>query len=374
MQASIKWTLLALISLLSSCKHSPTMPAPPLVIEAAHVASEKLHQEREFISTITANYSATIQPRITGYLTSSSFANGMPVKRGQLLFTLDASEQQANRLYAEANLSSAQAKAAEAKRNYERAIPLARINAISQMQLDQYTAENAAAKAAVKASMQSLNNARLEESYTKIYAPINGIISSSAAHIGDYVGIGTEFSTLTTIQNIDTVAIDLALPMSEYLTLSGRNSLSYENKRLLSNIRLTLADGSEYPLQGFYKYTRQSIAGALGTIVIVVGFPNPQYALKDGQFARVRTRIGVPKQEIIVPQSAVQQEQNITSVWIIRPDSTAQFRKVTTGETYGLYQIINEGVEEGEIIALTGLQKLRNGVKVVPTIKHTKDE
>ena len=374
MQHTLKLALFALMLPLYSCDNQHKSHPAPLTIKVAHARCEMLHEEREFISTISANYYATIQPRIASYLTSSTFDNGMPVKRGQLLFTLDASEQRANRLSAEANLSSAQAKAVEAKRNYERAIPLARINAISQTQLDQYTAENVAAKASVKAAVQSLANARLEESYTKIYAPIDGIISSSKAHIGDYVGVGTEFTTLTTIQNIDTVSVDLALPMNEYLTLSGRNTFSYENRNLLSDITLTLADGSTYPLQGFYKYTRQSIAGALGTIVIVVGFQNPDYALKDGQFARISADIGSAKRKIVVPQQAVSQEQNIASVWIIRPDSTAEFRKVKPGRTYGSYWVIDEGVDEGEVVAMTGGQKLRNGVKVMPITEVSSNE
>lgn len=374
MQTSPKWVVITAVTLLYACKNQTKEPIAPLSVDAVYAESEMLYTTREFISTIKANYSATIQPRIASYLTSSSFENGMPVRRGELIFTLDASEQRANRLAAEAELSSARAKAVEAKRNYERAMPLARINAISQTQLDQYTAENVAAKAAVRAALQSLNNARLEESYTKIYSPINGIISSSSAHIGDYVGIGTEFATLTTIQNIDTVAIDLALPTSEYLASSGRNALSYENRGLLSDITLTLADGSAYPLQGFYKFTRQSIADALGTIIIVVGFSNPDYALKDGQFARVKARIGASAQKVVLPQRAISQEQNISSVWVIRPDSTVEFRRVTTGKTHGIYQVIDSGIKEGEMVALTGHQKLREGAKVTPIIKSRENE
>ena len=374
MQASLKWAIFIALSLLYSCKNNHKNREIPIVVEAVEAKAEMLHTTRSFISTISANYSATIQPRIASYLTSSSFENGMPVKRGQLLFTLDDSEQRANRLAAEAELSSARAKAVEARRNYERAIPLARINAISQTQLDQYTAENVAAKAAVNSSLQNLANARLAESYTKIYSPIDGIISSSNAHIGDYVGIGTQFATLTTIQNIDTVSVDLALPMNEYLTLSGKSDFSYENSDLLSDITLTLADGSRYPLQGFYKFTRQSIAGTLGTIIIVVGFHNPNYALKDGQFARINARIGSPKRQIVVPQQAISQEQNITSVWVIRPDSTAEFREVKLGSIYGSYQVIDKGVNNGEIVALTGGLKLKNGAKVTPKSKSASDE
>lgn len=363
----VKLSILLLVATLSiSCKQQAKTLSEPISIEVATVKGEKLPYTKEFIAPIGANYSATVQPRISGFLIASSFENGMPVKRGQLIFTLDDAPQRANRLAAEAALSSAKAKAVEAKRNYERAIPLARINAISQMQLDQYTAENLAATASVKSAEQNLRNARLDESYTRIYAPISGIISASAATAGDYIGPGTQFSTLTTIQSIDTVAVDLAIPMREYLLSSGRKAFSYKNANLLSDIRLRVADGSEYPEKGFYKFTRQNIASGMGTIVIVVGFRNPDYALKTGQFARVSASIGGDKARIVIPQSAVSQIQNISSVWVIRADSTAEYRKVALGETSGGWWIVESGVSEGEVVATTGLQKLHNGMKVIP--------
>lgn len=366
----VKLSILLLVATLSiSCKQQAKTLSEPISIEVATVKGEKLPYTKEFIAPIGANYSATVQPRISGFLIASSFENGMPVKRGQLIFTLDDAPQRANRLAAEAALSSAKAKAVEAKRNYERAIPLARINAISQMQLDQYTAENLAATASVKSAEQNLRNARLDESYTRIYAPISGIISSSAATAGDYIGPGTQFSTLTTIQSIDTVGIDLAIPMSEYLAVSERKAFSYDNASLLSDIRLQVADGSEYPEKGFYKYTRQSIASEAGTIVLVVGFRNPDYALKVGQFARVTASLGADQERIVIPQRAVSQIQNISSVWVIRPDSTAEYREVKLGSTAGEWWIVESGVEKGEVVATTGLQKLHNGIKVSTTNK-----
>ena len=352
-----------------SCKPHAKNDSEPISIEVATVEATKLPYTKSFIASIAANYSATIQPRISGFLLSSSFRNGMPVKRGQLIFTLDDAPQRANLLAAEASLSSAKAKAVEAKRNYERAVPLARIDAISQTQLDQYTAENASAIAAVKSAEQALRNARLDESYTRIYAPISGIISASAATAGDYIGPGTQFSELTTIQNIDTVGVDLAIPMSEYLAISGRKAFSYDNASLLSDIRLQTADGSEYPEKGFYKYTRQSISSEMGTIVLVVGFRNPDYALKAGQFARVTASLGEDRECIVIPQRAVQQIQSISSVWVIRPDSTAEYREVQLGNTAGEWWIVEQGLNKGEVVATTGLQKLRNGEKVSVSTK-----
>ena len=360
---------LSLVLLFSSCKHHSNARTEPLVVEVARVESKMLPYTKEFVATISANYSATVQPRISGFLTSASFRNGMPVKRGELLFTIDDAPQRANRLAAEAALSSARAKAVEAKQNYERAIPLSRINAISQMQLDQYTAENLSAIASVKSAEQALRNAQLEESYTRIYAPISGIISASAATAGDYIGVGTEFSTLTTIQNIDTICVDLAIPMGEYLSTSGRKEFSYDNASLLSNIRLRVADGSEYHESGFYKYTRQSIASQAGTIVLVAGFRNPNYALKDGQFARITASIGKEQERTLLPQRAVTQIQNISSVWVIRPDSTAEYREIKLGSTSGEWWIVESGVAPGEVVATMGTQKLRNGMKVSPTTK-----
>lgn len=365
MYAKFELTLITLLALCSiSCKQQAKSNIEPISVEVATVEAKSIPYTRTFIAPISANYSATIQPRISGFLRASFFKNGMPVKRGQLIFTLDNAPQRANRLAAEAALSSAKAKAAEAKRNYERAIPLAQINAISQMQLDQYTAENLSAIAAVKSAEQNLRNARLDEGYTRIYAPINGIISSSAATAGDYIGPGTEFSTLTTIQNIDTVGVDLAIPMSEYLAVSGRKAFSYNNDSLLSNIRLRIADGSEYPEEGFYLYTRQSIESEMGSIVLVIGFRNPDYALKVGQFARVSASLGADTERLVVPQKAVSQTQSISSVWVIHPDSTAEYREVKLGNSIGEWFIIESGVEEGELVATTGLQKIRNGMRV----------
>ena len=366
MKVFIHFVILLLTATFSiTCTHHKAeTESAPLAIDVARVESKRLPYVKEFIAPISANYSATIQPRIAGFLVRSSFRNGMPVKKGDLIFTLDDAPQRANRLAAEASLSSSKAKAVQARRNYERAIPLARINAISQTQFDQYTAENLAAIASVKSAEQTLRNARLDESYTRIYAPISGIISSSAAVAGDYVGPGTQFSTLTTIQSIDTIGVDLAIPMSEYLAVSGRKSFSYDNATLLSDIRLQVADGSEYSEEGFYQYTRQSVTSEMGTIVLVIGFRNPNYELKTGQFARVSATMGADRERIVVPQRAVSQVQNISSVWVRRPDSTAEYRTVELGNTIGEEWIVQSGVEVGEMVATTGLQKLRNGAKV----------
>ena len=172
----------------------------------------------EFIGYLASNFDAVIQPRVNGYLLTKQFANGMPVKRGQLLFTIDPDQLSTSMLAAEAALQSARAQAVEARNNYDRAVPLARINAISQSQLDQYTAQYKAAEATVRSAEQTLSNARMNVGYTELRSPIDGIISNTRRRTWATTwGPGTQFSVLTTISNIDTLTVDVAIPMSQYL-------------------------------------------------------------------------------------------------------------------------------------------------------------
>lgn len=365
----LKTSILLITLLLStSCHHSTSSKESPshMQVEVVAAQSNMLRSSKTYISKIGANFSAVIQPRITGFLTEKHFDNGMPVKKGDVIFRLDGKTQRANLLAAQAALESAKAQSVEARNNYERAVPLAKIDAISKAQLDQYTAQYIAAEASVNSAIQALRNARLELDYTEIRSTINGIISVSKAHIGDYVGPGTQFSVLTSIENIDTIGVDLAIPMKEYLSLTNRKSFTYENDSLLHNIKLYLADGELYPYVGSYNYTKSAVADSMGTIIIVISFPNPNYLLKSGQFARVTTDVGIAKESITVPQSCITQTQDIASLWIIRPDSTAEYRKVTLGNVVDSCRVITSGIEAGEEVVVGGGMKLRNGMKVIP--------
>ena len=349
--------------LLYGCKSSHKQSAETPTVTIAKVVAEKRVTHRTFISTLQPNYIAIIQPRVNGYLVTKHFSNGMPVRRGDILFKIDPRQQRANMLAAKANLATAQAQAIEAQNNYNRAVPLAAIDAISQAQLDQYTAQYEAAQASIASAEQQLNNALLEVEYTTITATINGVISASEAYVGDYVGPNTKFATLTRIENVDTLCCDVAIPMAQYLQIAGRKSFTYQNKDLLSDITLTLADGSIYPYKGSYSYTKSAVADTEGTIIIVVCFPNPDYLLKSGQFARVEAAIGSAKELLTIPKTALNQIQGIESVWIVDADSVAHYKQVKSVEAIGS-NIVIEGLTAGQNVVIGGGNRLINGQKV----------
>lgn len=347
-------------------RRKPQTQTPVLTVETVEARLDSLPQRVEFVGYLTGNANAVIQPRVNGYVRKVGFANGMPVKRGDLLFLLDGDLLRTTQLSAEAQLESARARELEARNNYERAVPLAQIEAISQTQLDQYTTAYAAARAAVRSSEQTLRSARLEVGYTRILSPIDGIVAATAVHEGDYVGPGTQFEVLTTVSDLDTLSVALSIPMAQYLALGGAAGPLFDNAGFLSDIRLYLADGSLYPYPGSYYYTHKDVASTQGTLSISVNFPNPEQRLKAGQFARVRAQAGKPAPRIVVPQRCVSQAQGVNSVWIVRPDSVVEFRRVELGDTYDDLWCVESGLDAGEQVLATGLQKVRSGQKVAP--------
>lgn len=360
-------TLLGALLLISSCKSDKkSAENSPLAVPVVTVEEVEMAQHMEFIGYLQSNFDAVIQPRINGFLLSKHFDSGKPVRRGALLYRIDPTQLSTAMYAAEASLQSARAEAIEARNNYERAVPLAAMNAISQAQLDQYTAQYRASEASVRSAEESLRNARLNVSYTEIRSPINGIAGSSKAHIGDFVGPGTEFNVLTTLSNTDTLSFDVALAMNDYLRLTNNRTEIYNNEGLLSAITLTLDDGHRYPLEGFYSHTRKDISSSTGTLLLVVKFANPEGELKAGQFARVGCDIGARRPALLLPARAVSQAQGVNSVWVVRPDSTVHYRSIELGAQRDSMWVVRSGLQPSERVVLAGRQKLHEGMKIHP--------
>lgn len=353
------------------CMGGARRAMPELTLKAAVVTVDTVPNVMTFVGRTTAGRSYIIQPRVSGFLIFSDFDNGMPVKKGQLLFEIDPEPYQILVAESLANLRSAQAASVEAQSTYNRSVPLAKMNAISQSQLDAATANLISAKEAVNAARAELKNAKLNLSYTKIYAPDDGIVSVSAANDGDYVGLGTAYADLTTVNFNDTISVTISMPTSEYYRVAGRERPSYLNDSLLSDIRLYLADGSLYSEAGYYKYTRQSIDPESGSILIQTGYPNPNAMLKAGQYARVTANVGRPDVVTTVPAVALTVVQGVYNVFVVNEQQEVEYRAVVPGRTYGDRWVVNSGLAAGETVLVEGLQKVRSGQKVnVTTTKQ----
>lgn len=369
-QLTILVLSLVLISCGSTKSTKPSVPA--LRVEVARVVGERVVMPMRFQTLIYSNYDATIQPRVSGYLLTKEFSKGLPVEKGQVLFTLDAAPIRLSVLSNRAALASAETALAEAKNNYRRAVPLARIDAISKSALDQYEAAYASAEAQVELARSQLEESLLQLDYTTIISPISGIIDDTGATVGDWVGVGTSYSVLATVSNIDEIGVHIQIPFARYFEVRGGGeedkTPSYDNSTLLSNIRLHLPDGSLYPFEGTYAYTKREAGDQTGTIIIVASFPNPEKLLKVGQSAIVTADVGSPEGVVMVPQQAVVQTLNKASVWVVDSSNKVTFRPVVVGEKFGTHWIVEEGLAAGERVATSGLQHLQSGMTVIASM------
>lgn len=343
-----------------------TPPLPRVEVEMA--VQERVVMPMRFQTLLYSNYDATIQPRVSGYLLSKQFSKGLPVAKGQVLFTLDAAPIRLSVMSNRAALAAAQTALLEAENNYRRAVPLARIDAISKSALDKYKAAYASAEAQVELARAQLDESLLQLDYTTITSPIDGIIDDNGATVGDWVGVGTSYSVLATVSNIDEIGVHIQIPFGRYFEARGRGedaTPSYDNSTLLENIRLYLPDGSLYPYKGTYSYTQREAGDQTGTIIIVASFPNPDRILKVGQSAVVVADVGSPEGVVMVPQQAVVQTLNKASVWVVDKESRAEFRTVEVGDKFGTHWIVDRGLAAGEMVVTSGLQHLQNGSRVI---------
>lgn len=365
-----KFTIFALALLLAACGGAKKgVEAPPVPRVAVAVAtSQRVVEPMRFQTLLYSNYDATIQPRVSGYLLSKQFSKGLPVEKGQVLFTLDAAPIRLTVASNKAALAAAKTALLEAENNYRRAVPLARIDAISKSALDKYKAAYASAEAQLELAQAQLDESLLQLDYTTISSPIDGIIDDNGATVGDWVGVGTSYSVLATVSNIDEIGVHIQIPFARYFEARGSakdKTPSYDNSTLLENIRLHLPDGSLYPFEGTYAYTKREAGDQTGTIIIVASFPNPDRILKVGQAAVVTADVGSPEGVVMVPQEAVVQTLNKASVWVVGKDNKVEFRPVVLGSKFGTRWIVEKGLAAGEMVATSGLQNLHNGTKVV---------
>lgn len=366
METKIHIPLYLAISILLSACHRETKSNIDIVheVEVGVVVRDTIPTRYSSIGYVDAVRHISIAPRTSGYLLSINYAAGQPVEKGELLFTIDSRLATTALAAAEASLASANAKLIQARNNYERALPLAAIEAISQSQMDSYLADYRAAEAEVASSRQQIEKSRIEVGFASILSPATGIISRSNAEIGDYVGEGTSLNQLATIAITDTMSVTVNIPTKLYLQHAGTRHTSFDNSDLLSDITLYLSNGNRYDYAGSYSYTKQDIAPQSSSLEIVVNFPNPDNELKVGEFARVEFSIGTPKPSLLLPIDAIMQLQDLNFVWVVGSNNTVEQRRIELGDVVGTNRIVNNGVTEGDRVVLGGGARLRNGQQV----------
>ena len=347
----------------TACKDDPPPPPPPTV-KVATVLQRDVPIYVEAVGQTRGATEIEVRARVEGYLESVDFQEGTPVRKGQLLYTIDRRPFEAALAQARGQLAQAQAGLARARQDVERYEPLVAKNAIPREQYETAVSARSAAEAAVEAASAAAERAALDLGYTRVVAPEAGLVGRTEVYPGTLVGRG-ESTLLTRISQVGAIHVRFSIPEREYLRYAraGQARGGPQDASRLP-LQLVLGDGSVHPHPGRLVFVDRNVDPATGTILIEAAFPNPGGIVRPGQFARIRAAVEVKRGAILVPQRAVQELQGIQNVAVVGAGDSVDIRQVRAGDRVGTLWVVDSGLSAGDRIVVEGLQKVRPGAVV----------
>ena len=361
--------LIAIAAVFAGCSKSGTedlTSGPPEVL-----VTEPLQQDvpvvREWIGSLDGSVNADVRARVSGYVISQNYKEGTVVKQGDLLFQIDPSVYEAAVEQAKAGLAQAQANQLQTEQTEQRETQLFEQKVESAQNRDNAVQSNTAAKAAVKAQEATLRQAELNLEFTKIAAPISGVVGIANPGIGDLVGPG-DANPLATVSTVDPIKVYFQISEQDYLKVAqDRAEANGTNSGWPPPVQIILADGTLYPRQGKFSAVDRQVDNQTGTIRLAALFPNPDNILRPGQFVRVRVTVRTLHGALLVPQRAVNEMQTSFELAVVGADNKAEIRTVKVGERVGSLWVVEDGLKPGERVVVEGLQKVRDNEPVKPT-------
>ena len=363
----------ALISFaaLSGCGKQAAAPGIAPDVKVATVEQRDVPIISEWVATLDGYVNAQIQPQVAGYIVQQTYKEGAPVRKGDVLFEIDPRPFQAVLDQAKAQLAQAQAQLGKTKLDVDRDTPLAKERAIAQSQLDNDIQANLAADAAVQSAKAQVEQAQLNLGFTHVTSLVDGIAGIAQVQIGNLV---SPLTVLTSVSQVNPIKAFFPISEQEYLRLAEKiNSQSHlEVPKDAPILDLILSDGTTYPQKGHILYTDRQVDIATGSIRIASAFPNARNILRPGQFGRVRASTYTRTNALLVPQRAVIEIQGTYQLAVVGSDNKVNVRMVKVGERIGTQWIIDSGVKSGEMVIVEGVQKVREGSSVKPTVLAAK--
>jgi membrane fusion protein (multidrug efflux system) len=359
---------LSILALLGCKGETASAPPPPSIqVEVADVIQKSVPVQVEWVGSTDGSNNAHIRAQVSGYLMKRPYTEGAFVKKGDLLFQLDPSKFQNALDQALGDLAKAEAQFTKTKQDVQRDTPLAQGGAISQKELDDSIQAHAGAKGSLAAAKAAVEQAKLNLSWTKITAPIDGVVGVSKAQIGDLIDANTE---LTSMSTLDPIRVYFPMSEQQYFEAAEKIQQGYKDREQgkeysLANLELILGGEKVYPHKGQFYLVDRQVDTKTGTIRVAANFPNPNNLLRPGQFARVRAA-RTRENAILVPQRAVTEMQGSYQVAVVTQENKVDIRPVKVGQRSGNLWIIDQGLKPGERVVVEGLQKVKPGMTVDP--------
>jgi multidrug efflux system membrane fusion protein len=333
--------LMAGLSGCSAKAEKDTAEALPVVpVVTLETSSQSLH--RDYVVDIQAVRNVEVRAQVKGFLEHIYVEEGKPVKKGQLLFRLNASAYQNKLAQARAAVTSAQAQAAAVRVERDRVRLLVDKNVIAKSEMSLSDSKVNDAHAQIAAARAGEAAARLSLSYTLVRAPFDGVIDRIPLKMGSVVEEGT---LLTTVSDLSAVFAYFDVAEGNYMDYNKARQQHPEQHP--DSVRLTLANGEQYPLTGHIETAESEFNPNTGSIALKARFANPQRLLRHGASGKVRLTSALPS-ALLLPQKAVFEIQDKNYVYVVDKAGTVHTRNFVPQTRLGDFYVVKEGLKPGE--------------------------
>ncbi len=356
--------VLATMQLLAACGPSnaagPGASGPPPV-SVAPVTQRSVQDFDDFTARLEAVQTVDVRSRVAGTLDKVHFTEGQRVAKGALLFTIDARSFQAELTRAQALRSSARTQADLTAAELVRAEKLLPLQAVSVQEIDQLRAAKRHAEATVASAQAQVRSAELNVSFTRITAPMAGVISRSLLTAGNLVGVGDP--VLTTLVATEKIYALFDANEASFLRLSAAR----KQGGAAPTVRMGLSDEEGLPHQGTVDFVDNRLNPATGSIRVRAVFDNASGRFTPGLSARLRVMSGPQKTATLVPEKAITTDQTRKAVMVVGANNIVMPREVQLGVLLNGMRVVT-GVKAGETIIVDGLQRAFPGAPVTPVM------
>jgi len=337
---------------------------PPVPVTVGTVVKKTVPVQIEAVGKVEPLSSVDVLARVGGQLTSVHFTEGQEVQKGQLLFTIDPRPYQAALAQAQAALARDKAQAANSAAALKRYGDLVQKEYVTREQYDQIAANSASQNATVQADQLAVEEARLQLSYCRIYAPLTGRTGSLLVHQGNLVK-ANDTQPLVVIHQIQPIYVSFAVPEQFLPEIRKYRAAGY------LAVEAAPGEQAEGAQQGTLTFVDNQIDPTTGTILLKATFPNAGLTLWPGQFTKVRLVLS-REEAVVEPSQAVQTGQQGQYVYVVKGDQTVESRPVQVARTVGGDAVVASGLAPGETVVTDGQLRLAPGAKVTTKEKEAK--
>jgi RND family efflux transporter MFP subunit len=335
---------------------------PPPQVEVAVPLSSQVADWNGYTGRFESVERVEVRARVSGYVKSVNFEDGARVKAGELLFTLDDRPFRAALAQAEAQLAQAKAQAAQAQSDVERSELLAESGAVSQEELERNRTALASAKASVAAAEAGVEAARLDLSFTRVTAPIDGRVSARNVDPGNLVAGGNSAGDiLTTLVRDEELYITFNVSEADYLRYARAEKSDGAVKA-----EARLQDETSFTRPGEVVFADNRMGDTTGSIRVRALIDNEDGLIRPGMTGEVRINGSAPYSALMVPQTAVQTDGTRRTLFLVNERNEVEAAPVELGPLSGNMQVISGGLESNDRVIVNGLLRARPGATVNP--------